>query len=479
MWNRETFCCEEPAATIPATITPTAVTAVPRKPKRQDSDPFPELPSLSTSVESAASASDYDLKEPRSDAVNIKSPRSCLLRTDSSERYRGKEKHMTPVHLVKLMEDLDKNKSSTDGWMSKRNPITPLNVPAIVEASMPKQSSICSSVTSAHQTTPVGSATSHFTEVSAHSVVRGFTPGQNISTSVRSSSGLASESVVPIKAPSPAPKKAPKKPIFIVGDSGSDSDDSFTSRHRLHKSKLSEGLRRRSTEKRTSFRSEVSTRTFHDDDDICTEDEEVISESAIEDEDSSDWESSTDSAQSSYNEQTLFQRVESRPQLASRRSLLSTMLHEPKRAAALANAGSRSTPALRSRTTSPSGPSLAPSPRQESPLASRPYAEITRSKPIIMTTSNMHPPALSPRTTRRNMLATELTESLRRHLLWERQQKNTTAAAVLKRRHTAHDVTKLNDYPQVNYSGKGNTSKNNSWNHYFDQGLHEYHVAGW
>lgn len=475
VWNRETFCCEEPAALIPATITPTAVTAVPRKPKRQDSDTFSDMPELSSSVESAAS--DYDLKELRSDAVNIKSSRSCLLRTDSTERYRGKEKHMTPVHLVKLMEDLDKNKSNADDWMSKRNLVTPPNVPAIVEASMPKQSSICSSVGSALQTTPVGSATSHFTEVSAHSVVRGFTPGQNISTSVRSSSGLTSEPAVSVKGSLPAPKKAPKKSIFIFGDSDdSDSDDSFTGRQPLHKSKLSEGLR---TEKRTSFRSEVSTRTFHDDDDICTEDEEVISESAIEDEDSSDWESSTDSAQSSYNEQTLFQRVESRPQLASRRSLLSTMLHEPKRAAALANAGSRSTPALRSRTTSPSGPSLAPSPRQESPLTSKPTTEVTRSKPIIMTTSNMHPPALSPRTTRRNMLATELTESLRRHLLWERQQKNTTAAAVLKRRHTAHDVTKLNDYPQVNYSGKGNASKNNSWNHYFDQGLHEYHVAGW
>lgn len=477
MWNRETFCCEEPTATIPATIASTPVTTVPRKPRRQDSDTYSDLPELSSSVESATS--DYDLKELRSDAVNIKSSRSCLLRTDSAERYRGKEKHMTPVHLVKLMEDLDKNKSSADGWMSKRNLVTPPNVPATVEASMPKQSSTYSSVTSTLQTTPVGSAASHFTEVSAHSVVRGFTPGQNISTSVRSSSGLASESVVPVKASLPAPKKVAKKSIFIFGDSDdSDSDDSFTGRQPLLKSKLSEGLRR-STEKRTSFRSEVSTRTFHDDDDICTEDEEAISESAIEDEDSSDWESSTDSAQSSYNEQTLFQRVESRPQLASRRSLLSTMLHEPKRAAALANAGSRSTPALRSRTTSPSGPSLAPSPRQESPLTPKLTAEVARSKPIIMTTSNMHPPALSPRTTRRNMLATELTESLRRHLLWERQQKNTTAAAVLKRRHTAHDVTKLNDYPQVNYSGKGNTSKNNSWNHYFDQGLHEYHVAGW
>jgi hypothetical protein len=94
-----------------------------------------------------------------------------------------------------------------------------------------------------------------------------------------------------------------------------------------------------------------------------------------------------------------------------------------------------------------------------------------------MTTSNTHPPALSPRTTRRNMLATELTESLRRHLLWERQQKNSTATAAIKRRHTAHDVANLQEFPGQVTSKEA--SKNNSWNHYFDHGLGEYHQKGW
>ncbi|RPB16836.1 DUF1752-domain-containing protein [Morchella conica CCBAS932] len=496
VWNRETFCCEETAVTV-APIKPTATAAptatIPRKPRRQDSDTYSDVPELSSSVESAAS--DYEL---RSDAVNIKSSRSCLLRTDSAERYRGREKHMTPVCLVKLMEDLDKSKSSADDWISKRPLVISTEVEEAAQETMPEQS-MCSPALPAAHSTPVGSASSYSTSVSAHSVVRGFTPGQNISVSIRSNRSnacLPSEPAAPTKKMSPAPKKATKKSMFFIGSSNSsayddesDSEDSFTQDPPMRKSKLSEGLKRTSG-KRTSFRQEVATRTFKDDD-VYTEDEEVISESAI-DEDSSDWESSTDdSAHSSYNPDTMFQRVESRQMLTSRRSLLSTMLHEPKRAAALTNAGSRSTPALRSRTTSPSGPSLAPSLQRESPLTAKPTAEITRAKPIIMTTSNMHPPALSPRTTRRNMLATELTESLRRHLLWERQQKNTTAAAVLKRRHTAHDVTKLNDFPQVNeYSSKaasstkasaskGNASKNNSWNHYFDQGLHEYHVAGW
>ncbi len=57
-------------------------------------------------------------------------------------------------------------------------------------------------------------------------------------------------------------------------------------------------------------------------------------------------------------------------------------------------------------------------------------------------------PPCPPRTTRRNMLSTELTESLRRHLLWERSQKSSTANAVLKRRHTSHDVANLRQYPE-------------------------------
>jgi hypothetical protein len=80
----------------------------------------------------------------------------------------------------------------------------------------------------------------------------------------------------------------------------------------------------------------------------------------------------------------------------------------------------------------------------------KPINEVPRSAALpIMTTTNgiAHQTMLSPKTTRRNMLATELTESLRRHLLWERSQKNATLNAVLKRRHTSHDVANLKRYP--------------------------------
>ena len=157
---------------------------------------------------------------------------------------------------------------------------------------------------------------------------------------------------------------------------------------------------------------------------------------------------------------------------------------ESERKNALLNAASQSQPILRrSRTSSPTGPSVAASPEDEDEEATLTMRgpNVSKARPIIVTTSNTHPPAHSPRTTRRNMLATELTESLRRHLLWERQQKSTTANAVFKRRHTAAEgLSKLQDYPGTTKNeAQVETSKNNSWNHYFDYGPWEYHTKGW
>ncbi|KAG9678919.1 hypothetical protein KCU76_g15455, partial [Aureobasidium melanogenum] len=97
-----------------------------------------------------------------------------------------------------------------------------------------------------------------------------------------------------------------------------------------------------------------------------------------------------------------------------------------------------------------------------------------------MTTSNTHQPALSPRTTRRNMLSTELTESLRKNLLWERQHKSSNNLAAMKRRHTSHDIKNLKQHPepQMVMSVKENDKKKFS-NEYFNQGLQEYHAKGW
>jgi len=437
LWNRETFCCDHQAPTAQEPISI-------KKPKRQESDTYPDLPQLSSSVDSAPSEDELPVQ--RSDAVGIESKRPCIIRSDSSsDRYRGKEKHMTPVNLAKIMEDIDRNKSEAEEWKSQRDQMQRK------AASMPTER------VPAAMATLSKSAEEGSEPRSTHSVVRGFSPSR-ISSSYRSTTNItASTAPSPVK-PAPVPSQR-RKPVFFIGSSSSSDDNLEDSYHAFRNSKYSR------EDKRTSFRQEVTTRHGYDDD---SSDDDVVSESAIDDDDLEEWESSSESEHSSYDEDVMFKRVESRPELlASRRSLLSTMLHEPQRAAQLQAAASRSTPALR-RTNSPREPPLNVSIKEEH--------EFPGSKPIRRS-NTAQPLALSPRTTRRNMLATELTESLRKHLLWERQQKNTTASAHLKRRHTAADVTRLVEYPQLR--GKGHTSKNNSWNNPFDEGQYEYHAAGW
>ena len=270
----------------------------------------------------------------------------------------------------------------------------------------------------------------------------------------------------------------------------SDDESSFDDQksYRPSQSFLTAALRRPevTNKKITSFKEEVESRTIingenADEDAIGSsdgdDDDDDVSESAIEDEeDSSDWEDDgTESMEASpQDKEPVFKRVPSRPNLVSRRSLLTTMVHESERAAALAGQASKSQPAMQKlRTSSKSKQS-----RDESPLDVQ-GADIPRSQPIVMATptSQAHN-ALSPRTTRRNMLATELTESLRKHLLWERQQKSTTAQAALKRRHTAQgDLAKQESHAQIGQEDESKGKPNISWN--FDHGLGEYNSRGW
>jgi len=157
----------------------------------------------------------------------------------------------------------------------------------------------------------------------------------------------------------------------------------------------------------------------------------------------------------------------------------------------LGNAASQSTPAIPRTRTSHQGP-LGTSPndsddnlvmkRGARAMPLKPINEVARTpaQPIMSTNHALPQCALSPRTTRRNMLATELTESLRRHLLWERQQKSSTANAVLKRRHTSHDVANLRQYPEKPYLNKAEDANASSWNEYFTkEAFSGYHTQGW
>lgn len=536
LWTRETFCVEhEKSKSKNTTILP--------KLRSEAAD----LPELSASIESAASDQAERIE------AHIKRPqfsdyRPAVVREDSlASLGRGKEKHITSLDLERMVLNIKERK--------QLQPLTPVVQPAAPVVDITPRPSTPTptppSVSTARQvptfprptpqpfestescstTAPEGNdsdsanATASDTSVSSSgvlpsraemikspSIVRGFSPS-HISSSFRSHTNLAansSPSGATVQQLKPSPFKKKGGMFTLGGSSGDDDESSFEDRmgpKAPQDNPTVGGLKPATSnpspsKKVASFSDHVDTirpsksPLPSDEDAIETDDE--VSESAIEDDEDSDWEDSvTESGKSSVDERPeLFQRVDSRPNLVSRRSLLTMMMHQPGR---MQGNAFRSSPALqRSRLTSPHGPSIPASPPEndEESLTMR-GPDVPRSKPIVMKPPNPQSVAHSPRTTRRNMLATELTESLRRHLLWERQQKSATANAFLKRRHTAHDVKNLQEYPGPrgphrptgaagpsasgdNQARDKDLSKNGSWTNYTtDYGPWEYHVKGW
>ena len=512
----------------------------PSRPTQAETD---DLPELSVSVESAISDRDDEdgnddnnknnsniatahAVELRSIPLDIGAP--AIRRLDSfgaRSRSRCRERHLTPLHLERMFSSIKAHKELEPLELSPgsrnlvvRSCATDSRQPsmAVVALRRPASPSPADVAASADKSANASNPTT-------------FQP-------VRSAADVSQ-----------------RQKMFLLGGSSGEDESSLDDHMRPTKpqrSVLAEGLRAAPADrKQTSFSEEVVTRTIREDSEVVAvavaeddaaavidedddEDEDIddddddddddgLSESVIEEDDDEDddseWDSVTESGPASIDEKPLFQRVDSKPNLTSRRSLLTNLLHQSHRADAFAQAAAaaapqaKSAPTRRSRASAqPTGVTAAATVEADedededdddeaaveeeeeeeeeeedddegtnfAPRATRSRADVPRSRPIIMTASTTHPPALSPRTTRRNMLATELTESLRRHLLWERQQKNTTATAVLKRRHTAHDMARLQEYPHDTSSREA--SKNNSWNHYyFDLGLGEYHQKGW
>lgn len=286
--------------------------------------------------------------------------------------------------------------------------------------------------------------------------------------------------------------------MFMVGGSSAEEEESFRERmfSRARPSVVSRVSQTSGPKKQTSFKEEVLVMrdrypNNNDSEDALESDSEDdvddVAESAIEDDDDA-WE---DESEPSHKEMN-FYRVDSKANLTSRRSALTLNLEE-QRSGKTPKCLSQSTPALRrSRTSTPNGPSIPASPTNESSMEQR-ASQLETSKPIIMTTSNSTsaPPLPSPRTTRRNMLAGELSESLRRNMLSERQQKNPLGINQIRRAHTIFDVSKLSRLPEVPHesSRSGDSTevtpvvmdapRKVSWNHYFDHSVGEYNQAGW
>ncbi|KAI4605103.1 hypothetical protein J4E83_010839 [Alternaria metachromatica] len=509
LWSRETFCCQpDPVAAPQWTF------------QRQLSASAADMPALSTSV--ASDDSNVESAIITTSRSDLSADRPDLRRHDSAtSQARGK--HMTPIGLEKVVNSIQEKKfiEPLSPLPAQLAPPVPEQKPAQHNTSPPttarpipeaSTSTVATTVNSDIMSPAVSSEASTSTDVSEHSVVRGFEPG-HISTSVRSTTNLnptpilkKTSSFVTKPLPAKADSSKKKQPMFTLGGSSEEENGSSFEAYSLQRSSLSQQLRNAAPmRKTTSFKNEVSTRTFHDVSEsseaaIETDSEDDVDESAIEDEDSDEDEWEDDDNEESgppsvAEHRPLFSRVDSKPNLTSRRSLLTTALHQGDRASALQNEASRSSPAIRrSRTNAPNGPSTGNSPHEDKGLMMREPA--SRPKPIIMTTSNVHPPAMSPKTCRRNMLTSELTGSLRQNLLWERQQKNATTNAVAKRAQSAvnlpalrramttGDVKGLNTNEQQaqirSTTFRDDNKPDSSYNQFFDGGdAQEYHRSGW
>ncbi|KAI3335628.1 hypothetical protein F4824DRAFT_151623 [Ustulina deusta] len=526
LWTREALCCETTTQT--KTQRSASTTSMPPR-DIPDKNRIPDVPQLSGSVDSVADEESIELTT-ESNPVEILRPNIRRQDSCASSRSKGRERHITSDHLEKMVVTIITEKEPN---------LSPLTN---IVSSMETDSEHLQSCSSEVEETPTTLATesaecvssaltsqtstnSESSEPHATAVIRGFSPSQFPSARPHEPKSLQPD-IIPEPHSSPAPKPVqPKKqpakfalggssgdesspsleirqPVIpskkgkmfqLGGSSGSTEEQSPSLKSALHSGKPSSLLG--AHKKQTSFSNQVTTRIISTPSDQSGS---YVDESAIDDDDEdSEWEDSVEeSGKSSMDDRVTFKRVPSRPNLTSQRSLISLMIASEERTKGLSNYASHSTPAIAQRARHlQNAPNGAASPNdsddnglemtrglRRTPL--KPITEIPRSSAQpIMTRPAIHSDphaALSPRTTRRHMLATELTESLRRQLLWERQQKSSTANAVLKRRHTSHDVANLRQYPERSYMKKSEDEVNaNSWNQFLREENGGYHAQGW
>lgn len=490
---------------------------------------MPDVPQLSGSVDSVIDEEAIELTT-ESDPVEIVRPQIRRQDSCTSSRSRGRERHITSDHLEKMVVTIIQEKVPNLSPLphivsSVETDSDTLQSSSEVEEMPTTIATEAAEGVSSAALTSQASINSVANNAKVTDVVQGFSPSPFPPTRISHELKPAQVDVLPEPQESPAPKPVqskkqpakfalgsssgdesspsletrqpvppPKKSkMFQIGGSSSTEDRSPSLKSALHSGKPSSLLG--AHKKQTSFSNQITMRTISTSSDQSGS---YVDESAIDDDDEdSEWEDSIEeSCKSSMDDKVVFTRVDSKPNLPSRRSLISLMLAgQEERSKGLSNYASHSTPAIAQRAHQlQKAPQNAGSPNdsddnglhmrgmRRTPL--KPIAEIPRSgAQPIMTKPQTHyhqQAALSPRTTRRNMLATELTESLRRQLLWERQQKSSTANAVLKRRHTSNDVANLKQFPERSYMNKAKDEINaNSWNQFLRDEGGGYHAQGW
>ncbi|KAJ4306043.1 hypothetical protein N0V88_000838 [Collariella sp. IMI 366227] len=504
LWNRETFCCEGDDFMV----SPCA-TSKPQNIQLSRDAASEDMPQLSGSVESVVEEEAVDFST-EANPVEIVRPRIQRQDSCASSRSRGRERHITSDELEKMVVCIMQARDALDAPLPTEQ----------TESTTPEPQ--CETYMDASTETVTPPQIVEPVIESATIVTRGFSPSQiPLSRTLPQASKSLSPCAIPEPTAAPAPKMIhPKKQaVFALGGSSGSDEESFKNRSlearkqqaaqprtkmfqlggssggdSPQKSQLLQRPMPSAQKKTASFNNQVVTQTYTSsaisdtDDDI--DDSSAIDDSAIDDDDE-DWEeeSAEDGANRALEDKIQFRRVDSTAHLTSRRSLITLMFKDPCTKRFGNNIASQSTSALPRARANLNGPSKAHSPNDsdEAPLMMkrnttrthappmRPINEVPRTaaQPINVTANGIpYQAALSPRTTRRNMLATELTESLRRNLLRERSQKTSTANAVLKRRHTSHDMVNLKQYPERPYMKKEEKKKEDanasSWDQYFN-----------
>jgi len=506
LWYREAHFFDEP---VEAHISPIPFD------RKSVPQPIPSPPeSVSDVSESCHSASDLedvgrhgvDQSTPSIPESHANSTRPCLARHESSSR-RQTVKHLSPDSFKHLIESLEPPAAEAEKWKALKasresdehlpsQPEPKLEIPpteirpadistaeigpteaAPPAPAMPKDIPGSRSRTMSDVQGSPSTVSGRSLQRVSSSIVRGFTP-ENPSISRR----LAP----PVEIANPQPvvvvaEQQRKKPTFYLGSPHSDSSDEDDAPLTLkpsikptNKSSLSPPDMKRSISnggvKKTHFHEVVDTKILPAPQTEESEDEDEDS-AVMSDDDDDEWEDSQSDSGSVREDEHLFDKQDT--QLTSRPSMLSTLFKSKSDYNLPSQAFRAQNTFVRSRTSpshtprpQPATPTLAPAPAPAPATVADGFAvRIPAPQSGLAVNGDVSQPIpASPRTTRRKMLASELSESLRRNLLWERQHR-----ALIKRRHTSNDLARLKEFPE-GLSGQKETSGSEFSKYAFDSG---------
>ncbi|KAK7570517.1 hypothetical protein V3481_019370 [Fusarium oxysporum f. sp. vasinfectum] len=419
LWQRKTFVVANEEKTAPTAQT------LPQNVSSESG--IPDLPQLSGSVESLVDEDAVDFASV-SPPLEIARPRESLPANPIFE---------PSTSTTTDLQSSTKRFAASDGPSQP----SPQSLPrtTVIRGFSPSQIPTPRTISGAAESSPTGN------EVSPKKPA-GSELGGSCSSSEQDQNLSNSRPIIPII----------KKPVSQI-DGSSEEDGSLKSA--MASPRPSSLLSAR--KKQASFSNNVMTRTIDDEAAVDSDTDDYIDESAIDDDDdSSDWEDSMEETGKSSMDDKFFQRVDSKPNLTSRRSLITLMLAKIDRARKFGNHASQSTSAV-PRSHLANGPSLGASPNDsdEASLMTKAMPDLGLEHIHEESKSNAQPTITSSPSIKNqdvqspllaitwmktiSLLANKWIGIFRRYLLRERQQDSSAADAVLKQPCTPHDADNL------------------------------------